>query len=723
MSSDATLISACLLALASCGDGGGPAPGPDAEPDVAAAEDASGLPDGGAGADATGDAAREPGPSLAPPVADPEVAARAFRLYYRERVERAVTAHQRYHLFGDVGFAAAIDKAFVKKCGSEIEVVAGLKDNNLIGTSVWTTMAAWRTFRTRPLELALVRSLRGLAYLEAIPGHPGLTAREVQPGWTRVVDGVALTVSRTRAGTPFSPPWTTDPALEAEIVDAFWGGLHVTYREDPAEFLFSFAPAAELTRYAKTHSFDMSPDYLRVSNCCSSLKRTPEGYDWAGAWWGNHNSRDNFPDLALGFLAAIATLEEPQLSPELESAAVAARDAGRRVGDLVLSSGSNVMTVDEWSDYGTLTVSGTIRPHGEPEAQDLGSFGACPMVYLAQAISTGGLALPVPALPLPGGLEALLASGANGDIPVDCPVPEGLPKCEALDQAWCGLTWGTLDELKVLGVPFLDLVRGWDEDEPGKAAELLGGWQNDFDDVVEAMVAVVLYARIAGDEALEESARAVVRDMTDLLRTLGDLAWAKTSPEQAARQRYEAAIFDALAGHDVVESDLGGFEIEETRLAQLDAAYDLPDTAPAPLKDDATILAEVEADLAGEKLEAVVQRYRDAYDHTPPVRRAVDPAAGHDYEARGVPEDVHPWMPVETPAHVEVHGLTLLQALPLCETAPDLLDCTWAKAGCAAADLDGNGVVDEADRAALLARAAPHPLDVAFLDAAQGCRR
>ena len=53
----------------------------------------------------------------------------------------------------------------------------------------------------------------------------------------------------------------------------------------------------------------------------------------------------------------------------------------------------------------------------------------------------------------------------------------------------CGLSWATVEELKV-GMPWLELAATWDDNEPGKAAELLGGFQNDYDDVVESMMAL-----------------------------------------------------------------------------------------------------------------------------------------------------------------------------------------------------------------------------------------
>ena len=42
------------------------------------------------------------------PVPHPRAAADAFRLFYRERVERALLAYNRFHIFGDSVFATTI---------------------------------------------------------------------------------------------------------------------------------------------------------------------------------------------------------------------------------------------------------------------------------------------------------------------------------------------------------------------------------------------------------------------------------------------------------------------------------------------------------------------------------------------------------------------------------------------------------------------------------------
>jgi hypothetical protein len=135
----------------------------------------------------------------------------------------------------------------------------------------------------------------------------------------------------------------------------------------------------------------------------------------------------------------------------------------------------------------------------------------------------------------------------------------------------------------------------------------------------------------------------------------------------------------------------------------------------------------------------VKKRYLDAYGTTPPVRRTFD-----GYEARAFgPDGLTEWRSVETPHHMVLGGIDLLEALPLCLTSPGALDCAWARLGCARPDLDHDGVVGEADRLLLQQAAVTtgcdttndwcggadldrtgsiDTTDVAFMDAAQGCR-
>jgi hypothetical protein len=682
-------------------------------------------------------------PTMVQPVAHPEAAARAFKLYYRERVERAVVAHQRYGVFGDVTFGTAIDRSYVAIEGDAVEIIGGPKDNNLIGTATWTTWEAYQIFGGRLLELATLRLFQGMSFFEAVSGHPGMTAREVLPGWTRVVDGREgqRSVTRTRDGVAVASPWEVDPELEAEMIAAFWDGRHYTYRENPAETTFAWTPVGNMGEYAITFSYDTLPDYIGISNCCSSFKQVPEGYPWAGAFWGNHNSRDNFPDLMLGYLAVMEAVKTEGLSPTLVEAAKRAEAAGHRVADEALANNNALMTVDEWNDYETLVVGGTIRPHGEAELAngDLGSMSSCPMAYLSQAMTTVGLDTPIGSVPLGTNAEAALMGSEEGaTFGLECEVAEGPPQCHNLDDAYCGLSWATLEDLQVLGMPWLELAATWDENEPGKAAELLGGFQNDYDDVVESMMALVRYAQLTGKATLEEETRGVLGDMTDLMRLFAEVAWASTRPDEHAKQRYEAAIFDAYAGREVITEDLKDFEREEGRMATIEGTLTMGDTAPWPLKTDEEIAAIVNGMVAGEKLDMIVEKYQESYGDTPPIRRTET-----GYEARGFPLEKRPWTEVENPRHAHIGGMELLQALPLCRTAPHLLDCTWAKFGCAHVDRDDSGEVTESDRpdptqdgatectadnawcngADLDQTGSVDAIDTAFFDAALGCIR
>jgi len=696
---------------------------------------------GGCGSDTpvAGNLPPEIPPAFNDPVPDPEAAAAAFRLFYRERVERAVIAYNRFGIFGDSVFATTVGSKAVAKSGDQFEVVPGPTDNNLIGTSAFGVWHAYKVFRTRVLALTLIRMFEGISFLEEVTGIPGLTVREALPGWTRVMDGTAGTVARTRYGEPVVHPAPPPPSLEAEVLDTFYRGVRFTYRENPGEFMFRHMPAADVTGYAITYSIDERPRFIRVSNCCRSSMQTPEGFPWAGAWWGNHNSRDNLPDLVLGIFAAMEAAGDPEADPDLRAAAARAVDAGQRIGDLIRASGGNLMTVDEYHAYGDLTVGGAVRPHGDPENQDLGSMAACPMSYMAEAASTAGVDLPLPELPQPGEIEEMMLRDLLG-IDLDLP----MQYCASINDAYFATTYATLLRSEPLGIPWLALIEFLDRLENGLAEQIIGSFQNDYDDIVESTLGLVLYARIQGRTALEETARAALLDQTGLMRAFADVLFARTDPARRARQYYEAAVFDAIGGNDTVRADFGGFEEAEARIASIESLLRMGDTAPAPWLTDAEILDRVEQALAREKRGSVVQRYRDAYGSTPPVRRN---PAGDGYEARTSRDPQ--WRPVERPRHRRYGGHELLQEIPICVHAPHVLDCTWARLGCAAADLDGSGAADDADRARFETALAsfgdvpengchpangwcggadldrtgePDDLDRAFMEAAQGCR-
>lgn len=684
------------------------------------------------------DAGRDAGPPPKP--VDIDAASAAFKLYYVERVERVITAYNRFATFGDSGFSSAIGALGIARDGDDFEVVPGPTDNNQIGTAVFNTYQAYRALGTRTLEVALIRMFRGLEFIERVTGVPGLTVREAYPGWTRVMDGIAGTVTRTRDGKPAANPMAPDSDFEAEVLETFYRGIRITYRENPAEFLFTYMPATNPIDYSITHSFSHLPRYLHASDCCSSLMRTPAPHEWEGAFWGNHNSRDNFPDFGIGYVAALEASEDPDASADVRAAAKLALEAGRRIGDLIQEHDGTQMTIDEWHDYGELTPGGQRRPHGLMEAGDpndnLGGLAACPDIYLARAISSEGLASPVPELPLAGTLDDQLANGG-----LDCPlVAFEDQRCRTLQDAYCGLTWETFDQLSLGGVPVIELLRTLEQAMPGSGERYLASFQGDFEHIVKSMAALAHYGRITGDDDLVAEARRALKAMTEGMRVQGDLAWGVTMPERATLQRFSAAMLDALGGVEVNKEDLGDFAIEEARLTHLENLLQMPDTMPDALRTDEEITQLVEGRVValGENKDgwsqAIFQRYRDAYGMEPPLRRA-----GDGYEARQAGGD---WQPAEVPHHMRT-GVELLTAIATCETAPEVLDCTWARLGCARPDLDANGTVDEMDRKAFDAGdEAGDPcddandwcdgadldrsggidkFDRAFMDAAQGC--
>jgi hypothetical protein len=669
-----------------------------------------------------------------------EAATRAFRLYYRERLHRVITAYNRYGMFGDSTFGINVNQFDYARRGSEIEVIPHTDKNNFIGTATFAVYHAHRIFGSRETELTLLRMLEGLVFFAEVTGHPGLTSRQAQPAWTRVMDGIAGEVRRTRLGEPVAHPASPSADLEAEILDTFYRGLRITYRENPEDAMFSFEPAVRPAQYAIIYSLDERPDFIRLSDCCASWMRVPDGEKWAGAYWQNHNSRDNLPDIGLGYVAARLAAEDATMSTRVREAARRAVEAGHDIGDQIFDHGGNMMTVDETHPYDELVVSGLVRPHGLPENEDLGSLANCPDAYLARAISSDGLSLPVPELPVPGAatVEGMITAGA-----IDCTAVTRT--CTTLDDAFCGLTWDAMDELQLGGLPVLDVIATLEQATPGTAQKLLGAFQGDYDDIVEAMMAIVHYAQATGtgDPDLALAARRAVKSMSDGMRSYADVIWPDPEAPDRVEQRYEAAVFDALAGADVVLADLDDFGLEEERTAAIEAALAFEDTEPWPLMTDEEITTAVEDQLRhlidqahpSGRGEAVVQRYREQWGEKPPLRRTP-----HGYEARTSRTD---WHTVEVPRHVRVRDYYLLQALPICETAPNVLDCRWAVLGCERPDLTGDGLVDADDRAQFAAGfRSGHPcgagdawchgldldrsgalddLDQAFLAAADGC--
>jgi len=420
--------------------------------------------------------------------------------------------------------------------------------------------------------------------------------------------------------------------------------------------------------------------------------RTPAPHAWEGAYWGNHNSRDNFPDLGIGYVTAMAISKDEGAPAKLRALAEEVVAGGRRIATSIVESGGALMTVDEHNPYDKLVVAGALRPDGVVEPEDLGSLAFCGMAYLAQAMSSEGLDLPVPARPVPGSYEHLIDT-LPSSIQTNCEVPEGVKLCVSLDDAFCGFTWSEIDKLELFGVPWLDAIEAAGV---GLAEELLGSFQDDFSEMVDTTVALALYAQVAGRPELEREAKELVGEMGAIMRRFGELLWKESNPDRLRRQRYEAALKEAIAGVGPAVEDLGELDEAEAHIKRIEGQLELAETEPAPLLSDEEIKKRIDDRLADKRSNqydyVVAERYEAEYGSEYPVRRTES-----GYEARGFPFEEHPWKAVEVPSHRYVGGGHLLEALALCQSAPTVLDCTWAVLGCAAADFDGSGVVDEKD--------------------------
>lgn len=756
--------------LAACGDDGDDSPdvvdmdttdapdsegsadiGEDVTPDVEAdvGEDAplvdapTDTPDDAdADVDVAVDAAMDVDVTPPPPRAGTdESRARAFQLYYRERVDRMLVVYNRFGLLGDLDWGIALRGSWIARDGDDFELVSTPSDNNLIGTPMRSVLHAWKNLGSDHAELTLHRMLRGLVVFEQITGHPGLTSRNALPGWTLYVDGMDGEWERTRDGNPIESPFPADEALRDAVLDAFFDDITVTYRLNPRDTMLTFMPAVDPEDYAITHSIPNLPDFIRNSDCCSTLFRTPEGYDWEDAWWGNHNSRDNYPDLALGLLTALEVEAAPEgLDEDLVAIAAEVTAAGLRIADLVEDNEGFVMTVDEYNPYDTLVQSGAIRPHGLPENEGLGGMSSCPMALLNRSLSSEGLESEPVDLWIPGTPELLITPDI--ELLLDCPY-ETPRACATIDDAWCGHTWESIFDLQLLGQNWLDFARNLEANDPGSAGDILGAFQNDYDDVVEAMVTLIGVLEVQGEWELAYEARVTLGHMTDLMREFADIVYGNVDPNKQAEQRYAAALFDAMGRREPIAEDFGDFAIEEAWNQRIEDFIDIGDTSPRDLYTDEELLQIITDGLANledksgpGRSDAIRARYAATYpDGNPPIRRA-----GDAYEAR---QGDGEWFPVERPHHRGGPNFHVLEGIVLCSIAPDVLDCSWARLGCEAPDLDASGSVDADDTALLEAAFTTHgegatctdgcdgadvdasgtldASDRAFMEAAQGC--
>ena len=644
---------------------------------------------------------------------NPDAKSDGFRLFYRERSMRILKSINMFALSGDVVFANTFLKIAIAKTGNDYEVVAGPEGNNPFGSSAYVAWKLYQAIGGRELELTLIRMFEGLAFNEAVSGHPGLTTREAFPGWTRTINGVTGEITRTKWGAPVTSPVTYPSVLEQEIIDTFFDGLTFTYRENPEEYYFNFKPINELGNFAATYVFeelDHEPPFLRVSDCCSSFMISQMG-TWEGAYWGNHNSRDNFTDYVMGFLAAFEAENTTGLPADLALAAHNAAEAARRTGDTTVAYDNVLMTVDEHHDYYTLRPAGEMNPDEEEEWQDLGSLASCQMAYLAHAISNQGLTTPVPTIPLPGAIETAAIRDLLEGLGIEIPLP--VLYCNSLDDAFIGITWGQILDLQVLGLPWYEWAYIVEQLIPGTFYQLLASTMDDFQELELGAVGLCYYAQISGDDALYQQARQTLENFVEIQKILArlvygiskkkgtrDLIIAEVGAEAfATREKstqemlYKAATYARMFGLDWPLEDFDGFAMGEQRNTFIEDQLVMPDTTPWPLITDQDIYNQVEAKLAGWTVRAPwrIDRYRDRFDHEPPVRLN---GTQDGYECIG-PNDQ--WMPTENPSHDWFEEFKLWFEAPLCIFSPETLDCKWAAIGCAPADFDQNGVVDSSD--------------------------
>ncbi len=629
----------------------------------------------------------------------------AFRLFYKERISRVLLAYNRFSLVNDVVPAHTLGATYVDKSTNHYDILLHPKDNNEIGTSAFTAYHAYKVFRSRELALTLVRLFEGLAVAEEVSGIPGLTCREWQTGYTLTIDGPGSAITRTRGGLPVAPAEAYPAALEEEIVDAFFSDGVYTYLGDPTEYYFTMEPLIRPGHWAVTYVFEEMPDFLRVSDCCSSFMVSKLGA-FTDYFWGNHNSRDNFPDFAMGYFAACEAMDDPDADADVRAAAARACASGRRIGDSVVGHGYNLMTVSEYEPYDEehLIVAGEIRPSGESEGPEwLGSMNSCQMAYMAKALSTDGLASPREKVENPGAYE-IIAIKAIYEL-LGLPAPDITKTCRSIDDAYMGKTWGELLELELLGTPLWDLLETNLYEQPDTFVPLVKTLADAVHQPEKSAEALVYYARtFSGSCELVQKARETLYHILEVQRRSAQLLydWATAQPDPPGDIVSSALEELALAAKYAHVAGIGGeqfapydFTRDETYTERYEGVLVRPDSTPWPLMTDEDIWSEIEDELNGECIPrpTVYERYWDRFP-TPgdkPLRRL-----GDHYEAVGLDGTFHE---IPNISHQWFGSVRLWEAIPMCTLEPTSLDCAWALLGCEVPDLDGSGAVDGADQA------------------------
>jgi len=679
----------------------------DSSDDDSAADDDSGDDDDTSDDDASDDDTADD--DTFEPWVNPNAKADAFKLFYKERIPRVLKSYNRFSLVNDVVPAHTLDGTFIAKSGNNWEIVLHPKDNNNIGFAVFNAYQAYKVFRTRDLALTLIRMFEGLAVAERVSGHPGLTCREWQPGWTLTIDGLKGTVTRTHDGAPVEPAESFPPELEQEIIDAFFNDGVYVYRGDPTEYYFTAEPVLHTGDYAVTFVFEEMPDYLRISDCCSSWMVSKLG-DYQGYFWGNHNSRDNFPDYAFGYLAAVEAANDPNADEDVKSAAEHAAQSGKNIGDSVVENGYNLMTVSEFKPYDELIVGGAVRPDGSVEDQDLGSMNSCQMSYMAKALSAEGLHSAYDEVGLPGSLELLIIKKIFELLGLEPPPMQWT--CYYIDQGYGPFNWGDILNLQVFGISIFDWMDALLKLFPDTFLPLIQDLFGNIDQPEKAACNLVYYTKITGQDDLHLIAQQTLYNILEIHRKAAELlisflkdetssqALIKQLPDgtvldsrtelmkDAMHELYVASIFAYIFGVGDADFNPEGFSEGLSQQQWMESALDRQDTPPLALMTDDEILTLIQNELNGAH-EWNQQRYHDRFPDNPPMHAADD-----HYEAVGLDGNFHA---IQNISNQWYGGFLLWFEAPLCSMSPTVLDCSWALLGCERPDLDHSGAVGQTD--------------------------
>ena len=641
---------------------------------------------------------------------NPTAKADAFRLFYKELMSREILSYNRFSLSNDVVPAITFGNMTYTKVGNQYEITAGPVDNNDIGFATFNNYQAYRVFRTRELGLSLIRMFEGLVIAEGISGHPGITCREWMPAWNLEIDGVNGNINRTQFGVPVEPAESFPPALEQEVIDTFFNGMHFLYRANPTEFYFTIQPIVRTGAYAVTFVFQEMPDYLRVSDCCSSYMVSKLG-TYQGYFWGNHNSRDNFPDYTLGYLAALECMNDPEADADIVAAAQRAYAAGKRIGDSVVQYGYRLMTVSEFFPYDHLIVAGAMGPDGQTAWEDLGSLDSCQMSYMAKALSSEGLHSPNEEVEAPGSYEIIAIKMLFELLGLE--PPDITKTCHNLDDGYGPFSWKDFLELKIFGISLFDIINSLIDIIPDQIIPIVEGLVDVLYQPEMSAAAVVYYAKVTEQDELLQAAKETLFHILEIHRKcavmLMDFASDNSRSAQMIIHHKDGSMYDSrsailwdaqrayylavrlahIYGVGNGDYDPGDFEpgIQEAEL--MESMLFQPDTPMRPMMSDEEIWGNIQNELSGAE-DIIVQRYYTHFPEDPPIHNAGDhyQAVGLDGEFQDIPNISNQWW----------GGFYLWWDIPMCSFDGTVLDCSWAILGCERPDLDASGVVDAADQ-------------------------